>query len=689
MDGQAVPREHQLNGAALDFYFACKSLIDRGFYVLPCRKDKRPATAHGFKDATQDLHQVYTWAQGIPDAQPAVACAKSGLVVIDIDNAEAFDTFLGVHGLKLPNTLCARTAGGGRHLYFRAPQGLRFPGELCKGVEIKYNGYVLAPPAEAYSKRTACFGAYSWEDLEQTIAPMPDWPKLSSAAQPAEAALAPQGERSCPNERKTTSLAELAELLFHVPADIEYIDWLRMLGAVYTATSGSSDGLALADQWSSGGTKYKPGEVDQIWKTLSVDKSSGAPCIAVLAQQNGANLSAIGGKYRTSEALGEIDVSGLLKSQPVTACTTPAALHSPSAAATEAEERIRQRAQVLRSSTIAGDQAKAILDQDYLIKGWLGRAEFSMLYGPSNAGKTFVALNIANHVARNLEWNGQRVRGGPVVYFAAEGGRSLGNRLVALPGGASANLHLVPEPIDLYSDELDVHAIVQLAKDILGDGENPALIVIDTLARSIGGADENTGTDVGLLINRVDYIRRATGANVMLVHHTGKDIERGARGHSSLRAAVDTEIFCGKKDGQRYIEATKQRNVETGAQLPFQLEPHFLGLDTDGDKKTTCYVKFLAPSAWTAAKKGAGGNQRKVLDLFQQYLNNCIADGTAKAPDEAAPSSVDQEGFRTFAVPKMGKGDDKKNRRAFDDALRALTGDGALVPDGASLALQY
>jgi len=38
----------------------------------------------------------------------------------------------------------------------------------------------------------------------------------------------------------------------------------------------------------------------------------------------------------------------------------------------------------------------------------------------------------------------------------------------------------------------------------------------------------------------------------MIIHHSGKDKNKGARGHSSLRAAVDTEIEI-KVDGDRFL----------------------------------------------------------------------------------------------------------------------------------------
>ncbi|MCP5682603.1 helicase RepA family protein, partial [Klebsiella pneumoniae] len=73
------------------------------------------------------------------------------------------------------------------------------------------------------------------------------------------------------------------------------------------------------------------------------------------------------------------------------------------------------------------------------------------------------------------------------------------------------------------------------------------LIIFDTLARCYGNLDENNSQDMGRLIVGCDAIKNGTSASVLLVHHSGKDETKGARGSSSLKAALDVE-FNVKKD---------------------------------------------------------------------------------------------------------------------------------------------
>ena len=145
---------------------------------------------------------------------------------------------------------------------------------------------------------------------------------------------------------------------------------------------------------------------------------------------------------------------------------------------------------------------------------------------------------------------------------------------------------VLPVPLDMHGT-LDRAAIVDA---LLRLPDRPALVVIDTLARSMGTGDENASADMGAFVATIDEIRAKTGAHVAVVHHAGKDASRGARGHSSLRAAVDTEIEL-KGDGKVITaETRKQRDMEGGKVFAYSLQVVNLGEDQDGDPMTSCIV---------------------------------------------------------------------------------------------------
>ncbi|MEL7690537.1 helicase RepA family protein [Citromicrobium bathyomarinum] len=243
------------------------------------------------------------------------------------------------------------------------------------------------------------------------------------------------------------------------------------------------------------------------------------------------------------------------------------------------------RGSAIKRRMVSLSTIEAVLVSNYLVKGWLSANGFSMLYGPSNAGKTFVALDLAMHVAAGEPWRDCKVAGGPVLYIAAEGGCGVLNRLAAFkrehPNMATAPFHLLPIGVDLHGSD-DTTAIADLLREM-----RPVLVVVDTLARSIGDGDENTAKDAAIFVKNCDVIREATGAHVMVVHHTGKDEERGARGSSALRAAVDTEILV---SASHTISSKKQRDMVAPFDLHFTLRSVTLGEDEDGDPVTSAVV---------------------------------------------------------------------------------------------------
>ncbi len=231
-----------------------------------------------------------------------------------------------------------------------------------------------------------------------------------------------------------------------------------------------------------------------------------------------------------------------------------------------------------------------------LIDKYLGRGEMSVLYGDSNTGKTFVALDWAYHIAMRRSWNGHRVHGGLVVYVAAEAGESINARLEALyrryKPEAEPLLAVVPCLVNLYSPNADLKPLLALLDEIAKAYGQPIMfVVLDTLARVIGPGDENSARDMGILVQAVDRIRVATGAHVQLIHHSGKNKANGARGSSALRAATDTELEI--EGGRIYVR--KQRNGEQISGVGFRLVPADLGKNEAGDMVTSCTIEIGAP----------------------------------------------------------------------------------------------
>lgn len=309
----------------------------------------------------------------------------------------------------------------------------------------------------------------------------------------------------------------------------------------------------------------------------------------------------------------------------------------------------------LREQLIPFAEIQPCLDANYLVQAWLGVGGLSMLYGPSNSGKTFTAIDLAMHVASGTPWRGKKVKRGLVVYVAAEGGAGIHNRISAIRKAKTEladdpDFVLLPTHLDLHGDGDAMALCAALPPGAI------ALIVIDTLARSFGSGEENSAGDMGRFIANLDAIRARTGAHVLVVHHSGKDQEAGARGSSALKAAVDTEIKV--KDGK--ITCEKQRDMEYPEQLFFDLETVDLGTDAEGDPVTSAVVISTdAPPPKSKSLTGqAGIGMQALRDALRehgqiiggleyppdrecvtltQWQEACEALGLSKGTSESAP----------------------------------------------------
>jgi len=296
-----------------------------------------------------------------------------------------------------------------------------------------------------------------------------------------------------------------------------------------------------------------------------------------------------------------------------------------------------------------------------LVKGLITSGSLVVVYGESNSGKSFFVIDLALCIAAGIPWRGLRVDKGLVVYVALEGVASVQNRMFA---ARKAKPELLPGiPFAIVSGAFDLLGIADVERLLATIkaaetecGEKIVLVVIDTLARALAGADENSSKDMGAAINAADYIRSKSGAAVTLIHHCGKDIAKGMRGSSALRAAVDTEILIEGQVGTRTATVTKQRDIEGGQSYPFDLQSVVLGQDEDGDI-TSCVV---VPVELSSSGKRRPPSSKNTSQAFAAL---------SALPDEVLTLKQVREALR-FTLP---------DRRRRDEAINWLQSNGWLV----------
>ena len=370
-------------------------------------------------------------------------------------------------------------------------------------------------------------------------------------------------------------------------------EWIRVGMALHHETEG--EGFVLWDTWSSAGHNYPGTEaLESQWVSFDRREPEGRQ----VTMRSVMRMSRL-----AREARGELPlVHRVPRAVEVGANDNPAIVATPPDYA--GEYRIVSAAEFTQRPPLS-----------WIVKSVFPRADLGVVYGPSGSGKSAFVLDLGIAIARGEWWRGNRVRKGRVLYLAAEGADGVSGRLKAYAKHHGIDLSSLP--IDVLAEQpnlLDLGCVAKVARSVVAVGQFD-LIIIDTLAQVMQGADENSSQDMGRALRHARAIGENTGAMVLLVHHSGKDASRGARGWSGLRAAADVEIEITQDRALRCAQITKLKDGPEGGAYAFELDPVNLGADADGDPITSIVVRYVASDdrPTGAASKPKGENQRLIL----------------------------------------------------------------------------
>ena len=126
-------------------------LASEGRHCFPCLATKRPASPHGFKDATDNPKELQALWLKYPGELIGVSTGSiSGIDVLDLDvkHPEA-KAWWQDNRHQFPRTRVHRTRSGGLHLYFKHHDGVRCTtSKIALGVDTRgAGGYVIWWPA--------------------------------------------------------------------------------------------------------------------------------------------------------------------------------------------------------------------------------------------------------------------------------------------------------------------------------------------------------------------------------------------------------------------------------------------------------------------------------------------------------------------------------------------------------------
>lgn len=243
----------------------------------------------------------------------------------------------------------------------------------------------------------------------------------------------------------------------------------------------------------------------------------------------------------------------------------------------------------------------------WLVDGILPCNVTAVLAGKWGSFKSFIALDFALSVATGRDWAGKSVRQGTAAYIVAEGYGGFGPRARAW----LAAHDLDPEGIPIcflpaapnLQDEDDLS---RLLTELATFKPRPALIVVDTLARTNIGGEENSAKDMGRYFDSCQQIQKVTGACVLVLHHPTKNGD-AIRGSGAIAGAADTICIVTRQDSERVI-ITCDKQKDAAEFAPLQFKRHIIDL---GDGNTSIVLHPYEPVRVTSAP--ANPNEQQAL----------------------------------------------------------------------------
>jgi hypothetical protein len=459
------------------------------------------------------------------------------------------------------------------------------------------------------------------------------------------------------------TLEDATTLLYDVDPSEPRDVWIQTGMALHHEFEGGEEGFDLWDTWSSGGAQYPGTEALRTqWQSFDRHDLSRRPItMATLRKMSNERRAQSGQPPRSFDLI----------SRAAEEARSNAAETNPDRYATPEDWTGKYR-------VYSGGEFASRPAPKWIIKGVLPEADLGVIYGQSGSGKSFAILDLAMAICRGGEWRGQKVKQGRVLYVAAEGGGGVSQRLKAYE--QHHNISIASLPLGIIHDAPNLLAeedVTALVKAIIGAGSGD-MIILDTLAQVMPGANENSGEDMGLALRHCRAIREATGSMVMLVHHSGKDQSKGARGWSGLRGASDVEfeVTYEKGDPARVLRVSKQKDGRDDLAWAFKLTEVPLGMDDDGDVISSMVVEETEMPAAPPPEERPVPGKRK-LDTWELVVMEAITLIDPKI------TSVTVEQLITLAVNTVaGPNEDQRDFREANvrhAITRLSTGKGAML----------
>lgn len=217
------------------------------------------------------------------------------------------------------------------------------------------------------------------------------------------------------------------------------------------------------------------------------------------------------------------------------------------------------------------DEIAAMPKPKWLIADLVPAGKAGFISGPSNVGKSFLGLDWALQVAAYEERK--------ALFLAGEGVDGFGTRIEAwlkFHDCDDEERQAVRENLRVRKGVVDLFAGGTAYEDLLAQVRGAGIVVIDTLSRARGEAEENSNTDMGVIMRRIDEIKSIVaeaGGSVVVIAHTAKAQGSGIRGAGVTLADQDFDWRLEPKEGKIRVTNEKSRDSAKGEGFDLVLHP--------------------------------------------------------------------------------------------------------------------
>jgi hypothetical protein len=323
----------------------------------------------------------------------------------------------------------------------------------------------------------------------------------------------------------------------------DYDTWIRVGHAIYGATDGSVEGLDLFMQWSARSAKFNTTQdTEKTWNTLSAARSSASTLRRIIEEVHGpdskerhaaaqvfaaSSVFTVIAEEETQEARATgMKLDELLREIARTQPVPPQHRNGDSPHWT-----VGGKVQTLRDSLKSGTVAPPVIVTPY------ERGILSVIAGMPGLGKSLLVLNQALAITYGrpdlIRYGAKLQFPGDVIYISNEDGKGLIKRRTqawlqhhklesAVPPHEIIPLKSTLLNYDGRSWQVKCLEILEAILEYVRGGRDVAMIVVDTMATSVTGINENAAQDVSPVMAFLDRLAKAFWASVTFVHHVNK-----------------------------------------------------------------------------------------------------------------------------------------------------------------------